>query len=303
MLLRCLAVSFLAVSLNIPTAASGKDLQLGPSSKWRLNYDRDSCTLARNFGENDTATQIRLVKYSPHPQININIIGVAIGDWLDLSEVEVLFGTSGEFVRKSASFALASNAPDEKAFALLTDGRLDNRTVGGKGSKRTPNEEDATSDTIDPQIESSVTSMSVRSRKGTITLILGSMRAPMEAMHKCTNDLVSAWGLDPVVQSNLATPLVPRNPETWLSYIDYPSDILRKSEQANVTARLMVDHAGKPTQCVVQGALGNDRLALLTCETLMKRARFKPAKNHQGISVPSYFITSTRWVVPRLRTH
>jgi hypothetical protein len=61
----------------------------------------------------------------------------------------------------------------------------------------------------------------------------------------------------------------------------------------------MVDDAGRPTDCIVQEATNPRRFAEVSCEVIMRKARFLPALDAQGAPINSYWSHRIRWVVPR----
>jgi len=117
-------------------------------------------------------------------------------------------------------------------------------------------------------------------------------------MRTCTADLVKYWGLDPAAQeSRTRKPEPIASPGTWLRPADYPTGALRKGASAVIDFRLMLDAAGQPTDCHIQGMTKGEEFPMLTCKLLMKRARFSPALGADGKPIASYYTNSVRWTM------
>jgi outer membrane biosynthesis protein TonB len=122
----------------------------------------------------------------------------------------------------------------------------------------------------------------------------------MDAMRKCLGNLVTSWGLNPTEQADLIDPPAPKgSPATWVTSADYPSEMLRRRQQAYVHFRLLIDEKGVPTNCVVQSIIGQSEAGKLICEAVQKRAKFEPARNALKQPVASYYVGAVRWVIRR----
>lgn len=280
--------------------AHGKELDLAPSTKWALNYDRDSCTLARAFGQGDQQVIARFIQYEPGVSFDFQLLGKPLRPGGSIQDVRLRFGAAGEFVRTTAMGGYA-NTEGDRTSALFMRGRLDNLDPGNiqrdDWARMSPAERQRLN-SIDPAVEAGVTSVTVRAGGRTITLKLGSMGPAMREMRKCTADLVSQWGLIAAEQALLASPPLPRSdPGQWLRSSDYPSDSLLRGEQALIRYRLMVDAAGRPTTCAIQSAIAKGNFAEVSCNLLQRRASFEPARKADGTPVPSYSVGSVRWVM------
>jgi hypothetical protein len=65
-----------------------------------------------------------------------------------------------------------------------------------------------------------------------------------------------------------------------------------------VDFRLVVDATGKPTDCAVLTMEAIDDFIRATCDRLMKRARFQPARDTHGNAVTGVYVNSVLWIVP-----
>ncbi|MBS0483535.1 MAG: energy transducer TonB [Proteobacteria bacterium] len=133
----------------------------------------------------------------------------------------------------------------------------------------------------------------------TIRLLLGSMGLPMQAMRRCTNDLVHSWGYDPATIATLSKPAEPATtPGTWLNSYDYPSDMLVKGAIGLVQFRLDVGEKGAIAGCHILDRAGDEKFATTTCALLAKRAKMHPALDKAGVPTKGFFISKVRWDLP-----
>jgi hypothetical protein len=152
---------------------------------------------------------------------------------------------------------------------------------------------------VTPQREAAATSINLAWSGRRLVLETGPLAAAFGALRKCTDDLVRTWGLDPAVQLSLSRLPDPRtHPSTWLRPADYPTGALMSGKQAIVNFRLSVDAAGVPTACDVQLSYSGEAFDKHTCDLLMARARFEPARDTKGLPVASYYVNTVKWYLP-----
>jgi hypothetical protein len=277
----------------LPHAAQAAEQVLEPQDKWVLNYAEDSCRLARSFGQGDAKVILILDQFQPGGWLDVSLVGKRFR-WLGPNRVN-LSSTFGPGLQSGAyhDAIMGTVGPDNIPILMSGPRDLLNRSVVHEGS----GEEDNNL-AITAAQEAAVTELSIAaSGMRRLTLHTGSMGAPLGAMSKCMADFVKAWGLDPVQQAALSRRVVPASkPGSWLLGDDYPKDALYKGASAIVQFRLMVGADGIPTGCHIQQATNSPEFIKLTCDLLMKRARFAPALDSVGKPVASYFIHSVRWL-------
>lgn len=91
-------------------------------------------------------------------------------------------------------------------------------------------------------------------------------------------------------------PIPTGDPGSWISSADYPSALRTKGVSGIVRFRLDVDAAGKPSNCTVLAAFSDVAFKKVTCDKLMRKAQFQPAKDAAGTAVPSYWVSSVVWI-------
>jgi len=72
------------------------------------------------------------------------------------------------------------------------------------------------------------------------------------------------------------------NFRTLFSVDDYPVEAMKNGWQGDVTVELKVDVSGRPASCRIVQSSGYTILDAKSCEIMMTRARFQPAKDSAG---------------------
>ena len=73
-----------------------------------------------------------------------------------------------------------------------------------------------------------------------------------------------------------------RQAEANAAFTEYPKGSLENNEQGTVHYRVKIDRRGTPQECEVTQSSGYQRLDAATCNLLMSRARFTPARDSRG---------------------
>jgi len=83
-----------------------------------------------------------------------------------------------------------------------------------------------------------------------------------------------------------------RDPASWVRARDLPRI---DGDAAVTTFDLTIDDEGNPVNCVIIVESGQDGLDASVCDAVMKRARFKPAKDRNGSNVYSVRRDRVNW--------
>lgn len=95
------------------------------------------------------------------------------------------------------------------------------------------------------------------------------------------------------------TKLKPRgNPANWVTNEDYPAAALRSEEQGRTRFSLAVAADGRPTSCTITASSGSSTLDNAACRLLMRRARFEPGKDADGVVTGGSYANSFNWQIP-----
>ena len=232
-----------------------------------------------------------VVAGAPLKKFSYNLVGIAFGPNGRSYDEDFLEGSLGRF--KPALFHNSM--------------RMQKRAKNGDEDSEENGEDEMASDSTDDllllrdQQEAAIEWLEVRQRgHAPVRIDLGPMDKPMAAMHQCTDELLTHWGIDVKAHRNLASSPVPtRSPSDWISWRDYPSDLLASGAQGIIQFRLSIDADGKPTQCHIQQSTRPEGFDKAVCNAMMKRARFEPARTKDGKAIASYWRTSVRFEMPR----
>lgn len=273
----------------LPQAARAAEPVLEPIDKWVLSYSEDSCRLARAFGTNDDKVILVMDQFMPAGILDLSLIGKRLGRF-DSNHVPLIATFGPGLPAGQSRDAITGTVGPDKTTILMIGGRdLLNRPLV-KGAS------DELFVTTKEQ-EAAVTELHIDASARRLKLHTGSLASPLAAMRTCIADLVKTWGLDPAQQEALSKRPVPTtSPTKWLTPNDYPKGPLAIGASAIVRFRIMVGADGLPTKCAIQQATLSPEFTKLTCDLLMRRARFTPALDHEGKPIASFYTNSVRWL-------
>ena len=88
------------------------------------------------------------------------------------------------------------------------------------------------------------------------------------------------------------------NPGKWATSDDYPARALREEREGTTRFRVTIGPDGRVRNCEVTASSGSSDLDKATCESVAKRARFRPATDDTGASVTGSYANAVRWEIP-----
>jgi len=252
--------------------------------KWEINYDVDACHLIASFGPEKERLIARFSRFSPGDWFYLDLFGKPLRSTELQQNVKVGFGPDENFRQVTAIAGKAG------ALAMLKFGVLDLLDRAGDAQDIAV--------AVTPEQERAVRTLTVTLGSKVWRLELGPMDGPMRALRTCNDDLIKYWGYDPVQQASLGRRPEPVTvPGTWLDSADYPQTALVRGASGVVQFRLDVQADGSVGGCHVQARTNPDEFADRSCRLLTKRARFRPALDHAGIPVRSYFVSRIYWMM------
>jgi protein TonB len=84
----------------------------------------------------------------------------------------------------------------------------------------------------------------------------------------------------------------------YISAADYPRSALVNREEGEVEFRLSIGTKGRATGCEILKSSGSAALDSTTCRLLVKRARFRSARDAEGKAVPDAISNVISWRLP-----
>lgn len=271
---------------------------LTPSSAWNVNYADDYCRLARSFGTGDGSVVAIFDRFEPGQSFRITLAGARFKSVRISPDLAIQFGPTEKV--QHVTYFTGDLGKGRPALILRGNVRFDADKNDDKGTKKwTPAVAAEVPVPISPERLAAITQLLVdKPLRPAIGLQLGSMAAPNAALDKCMDDLQARWGIDVVRHKTLGRRPVPlKSPGTWVLNDDYPPSARASGAQGIVNFRLSVDERGKPTACHIQQSTRPIEFDTAVCQAMMKRARFEPALDKDGLAIASYYRSTVNFVI------
>jgi outer membrane biosynthesis protein TonB len=286
--------------------AATQPLRLQPSSPWVVDYDVNSCRLARKFGEGKNDTKLAFESETPD-DLEMVVIGRPLETYQQQISARFLpvggkpfDGRVNQTADSHQPAVLWLNPP------LLPQDLLDKQQ---EESMRKPKEprvrppalnlaEVAAEKAARARFTAAVTEVALEPTHGhEVILETGSLGAPFAKFEECNQDSLRDWGVDPAVEAKIVRPVWAINPSAWLFPGDYPRSMAIRGAESVVEVRLLVDAAGRVTKCTPLSHFNEPEFNKVSCARITERARFEPAELADGSKVPSFY---TRRIVFRM---
>jgi TonB family protein len=88
------------------------------------------------------------------------------------------------------------------------------------------------------------------------------------------------------------------NPADWITTDDYPYEAMLLEQEGTTVFTLTIDEKGIPSHCSVTISSGAALLDSRTCDRVMARARFIPARTDEGEASRAEYATRILWQLP-----
>ncbi|MET1754023.1 TonB family protein [Novosphingobium sp. RD2P27] len=282
-----LAAAVISASANPSGAMASTTAGLEPTGPWNVHYAAQSCMLLRGYGDATKPDLLMMERFEPSDRFQLVLISDQLRYYEQGSMLRLRYGDGERIIVKGA---MPGKADDGRA----------SLTISSTAIRPWPESEEDEPErlSITPEQEAAATSLTVSFRGRDVTFRTGPLDKAFAALRKCTDDLVRSWGLDPVQQSRLSAPAKPLSkPRSWITSSAYPRSMILLRKQGLVNFRLSVNETGTPTACQIQRSYSDEAFDKVTCELLMRNARFSPALDESGKAVPSYFVSGVRFII------
>ena len=291
-------LAMIAVTAPVFGQSAKGPLNLKPSSAWHVDYADDRCRLARQFGEGESQVVALLDRYGPDDFFRMTLTGKPMKTGVEKAEATVQFGP---VEGPQQLYFLNGNIGDSPALVFASRARVGAASAAEQlAIKERQDDEWIELAPIGPEREAAVKYLSIgKPLRRVVVLETGSMRAPLAALNKCIDDLVTHWGVDVERHRYLTARAKPiSDPGKWVMSSDYPVKMLQSGQPAIVEFRLAIGPDGKPTSCHIQSTTRPKEFDAAVCSSLMKRARFSPAIDANGMPLASYYRNTVRFALP-----
>jgi hypothetical protein len=291
------AVVLGAIALHSVESAQARDGEaLRPTTQWAIEYADASCRLIRNFGDPEKPLTLAFERFQPGPDIRLGIAGGPLRLRRGAERMAFRYGPDGP--ERETSF-LTTELADGRTSYLIDAASLEESENPPKAPDYDGPPTSDYSAAKELIFAREINSLSLTgSSRHTVSIELGPMEKPIQALQACVDELMHEWGVDPEHPfgvSRAATPT--NNPGQWLTTDDYPSEMLRQFRTGIVRFRLVVNEQGQVDHCYVAvdkpGPFED-----VVCKAIGKRARFEPALDEAGKPMKALFSNSVRFSIP-----
>lgn len=263
------AIAFLAAVAMVAAPAQAAPRQ--PTGKWVLDYAQDECLLAREYGTADNTLILTFRKFPMDEDIGIFVFKSGTKGDIGGGQAQISFGGANTV------------APYFGAYDLM-----------GKPVRRieTSVREDQFAEALRTE------AISIRAPgEVTETFSVPKIASALGMLNECALNLGQAWGI-PIEQQKSMRKSAKAIGKA-LTSADYPDQALKDDLNGRAQVRLMVDDAGRVTDCVALKSNPNKVFAETTCRVLRKRARFVPALDVHGKQMKSVVVYIVNFRIAR----
>ena len=275
---------------------------------WSLDAGTDSCRLARAFSDGEETIALAFERNRADNFVRLILVGNAIRTFRAADQFGYKFLPAND--QRSAMY-IRSETPDGQSYFNLGTVFIgaDPFAMSGGGFGGAPGASgpppggdagDMPEIIIPPydraaEAEFAGNINAIELNEGllrTIRLETGSLGGPIEALQACTDDLLRSWGLDWEAHQTMSKRASPVGPAwEWIPNGIVGFEDFAAFGGARNPFRVMIDAAGKPTECIVHWASLDERTNGTICEAILENGEFTPALDANGQPMASYWMT------------
>ena len=284
-----LAMGLAALALSGEAAAQDPP-GLVPSTPWNLHYDDDSCALRRTFGEGDRRAYLELRRFDRAPALQ----AVVTSNWMSArspSALQYRFADDADWSDAPSNTLTMEGGFSGVLFApsLITLREIEDVEDLAERAARL---QAIDWQKMEREAAARADSLTLRGAfRRPLTLQLGSLEKPLEALNQCIDELMTHWGIDVEAHKTLTRPAVPINLREVPRMIDYPPKMIRQRMPGVVNIRLSIDETGRITACRIQMPLSDPAFEETSCADVQHALEFEPALDKDGKPIASYWVT------------
>lgn len=248
----------IAASLALSAPAT-MEAPLQPTGKWTVEYADDLCVLSRTYGTAD-APLIFGIRPSP------------LSDSIEIVLIQPNGGVGGVQTGSAKLVIRPGKAPIDASYTS-TVAATDKPRITKFAVPR---------DTLATFADATSVDIAL-SGKAPLPFALSRMKAALNALSTCTDDLLRTWHIDPAEQSLVAT-----RPEAitaltqWITNDDWPSGLLARKGHGSMLIVWLIDTDGRVKNCRVVTSSGEPSADAAACAAITKRGHYRPARDKDG---------------------
>ena len=297
------AVAALSVGLTATPvlAQDGAPRSFTMDGNWALDVGDDYCRLAANFANGDDVIAFALEKNRAENFARLVLVGEAIRPYRGAQGLG--YSYLPDHAERNAQI-LRSETGDGRPYFNLGNvvfgpDPFANMGEGSGGPAMAAAGDDAAGFVIptydrEAELAFAATVNGIELTTGLrdpIRIETGSLRAPVQALQACADDLLLVWGLDYEAHKSMTRRAAPSEPAyEWLSGNTFGFQDFPLLAGGNNVVRVMVNAEGKPTDCAVHWPTLAERKNAAICEGIMENGDFEPALDANGNAMASYWM-------------
>ena len=254
-----------------------------PTGAWTADFGDDYCRLVRTFSDGKDEVSLALERTQPGAFVKLLFVGDGVTTFRGADQIGYTLLPSGT---ERETRYVRSETADGKQF-LSFDALTLAPFVFTPGTPPAPYRREA-------ELETARGINAVALDKGLtdpVRFETGSLRAPVEVMQACADDLLVVWNLDVDKHKTMTAGPIPNPaPGGVLPQGTIPFTEFAKFGGGANQVRLMVGADGKPTDCTIYSPSLSETLNNRICSLIMKDATFQPAKDADGQAMASFWM-------------
>ena len=277
--------------LVAPAAQAQDGAVFRPVGGWTADFGDDYCRLVRTFSDGQDEVSLALERTQPGAFLKILLVGNGISTFRGADQIGYTLLPSGS--ERETRYVRSETAEGKQflSFDALTLAPF----AFTPGTPPAPYRRDA-------ELETARGINAVALDKGLtdpVRFETGSLRAPVEVMQACADDLLVVWGLDVEKHKTLTATPIPNPVQGGV----LPQGTIPFTEFAKMggglnQVRLLIGADGKPTACKIYSPSLSETLNRRICNLAMERATFQPAKDVNGEAMASFWMGSPLFLGP-----
>jgi hypothetical protein len=273
------------------TQAQEAEIVFRPSGSWTADYGDDYCRLIRTFSDGQREMSLAFERLQPGAFVRLIVVGEGMRPFRNADQIGYAFQPSGS---SGKARYVRSETPDGKPFVSFDPVTLAPLAF-------TPGVPPPLYDRA-KELDAARGITGFLLTEGLISPVrveTGSLRAPVEALQACADDLLTVWGLDADKHKTMtALPVMIPNPQGVLPQGTVPFGEFGKLGGGANQVRLLIGADGKVTGCAIYSPSLSETLNTRICELASQRAAFEPAKDAAGQPMASVWMGSPLFLGP-----
>jgi hypothetical protein len=290
----------LIAAMSVAPAAQAQDatVTFRPSGSWTADYGDDYCRLIRTFSDGTREMSLALERLQPGAFVRLIVVGEGMRPFRNAEEIAYAFQPAGA---AGKARYVRSETADGQQFVGFDPVTLAPPPPFGPPA---PGTSPAPPPVYDrgAELETARGITGLRLDEGLMSPVLvetGSLRAPVEALQTCADDLLTVWGLDAGKHKAMtAAPVLNPDPRGVLPQGTIPFGEFGKLAGGANQVRLLIGADGKVTDCAIYSPALSQSLNERICSLARDRASFQPAKDADGQPMASVWMGPALFLGP-----